>query len=416
MKLYTKSFLILAILFFSSPIFSNELSSNISLFSIKSKSESWWQNNNNYGFDIRNNYLTSSIFWNNDFLYFESDGFLDFQKEKVHFKYLNINYIFNDNVNLKIGRYGRQFSEYLEDRLSSGSMIESLNAQPIPKIGLYYTSNFNKKSNFQLKLGMSHGQFDRNSYYKSAPYLHEKFLYLTKKENGTEFGIGLVHEAMWAGNILIGKHPGKQPSSFKDFLKVFISADGPLKEGEVHANALGNHLGIWDFYFIRELSAHKFKIYYQHIFEDTSSFRFANKSDGLWGFQYDNLKFKSGFLLEYLNTTNCCIDPPYQSDNYYYNYQYRSGWRYKNNIIGNPFVNPTNSIYVDLIKLVHLGFYIKTDEINLLILNSRKVNIEDNHKSMLKLEKKMNKSISLDILIFNDEKNTNYGLGVNYHF
>ena len=28
---------------------------------------------------------------------------------------------------------------------------------------------------------------------------------------------------------------------------MFISADGPLLEGQEHANALGNHLGIWDF-------------------------------------------------------------------------------------------------------------------------------------------------------------------------
>ena len=38
-------------------------------------------------------------------------------------------------------------------------------------------------------------------------------------------------------------------SSFNDYLKIFISADGPLLDGDAHANALGNHLGIWDFYF-----------------------------------------------------------------------------------------------------------------------------------------------------------------------
>ena len=123
-------------------------------------------------------------------------------------------------------------------------------------------------------------------------------------------------------------------------------------------------MGIWDFYYIQKERENRFKFYYQHIFEDTSSLRFANKSDGLWGFQYDNLNYKTGILLEYLNTTNCCIDPPYQSDNYYYNYQYKSGWRYKNNIIGNPFVNPENSIYVDLIKLMHLGFYFHKDKMN----------------------------------------------------
>ena len=43
-------------------------------------------------------------------------------------------------------------------------------------------------------------------------------------------------------------NPGNQPDSFKDFLKVIIAADEPKLEGEPHANALGSHNGIWDFY------------------------------------------------------------------------------------------------------------------------------------------------------------------------
>ena len=45
-----------------------------------------------------------------------------------------------------------------------------------------------------------------------------------------------------------GRMPGNQPSAFKDFLKIIISADGH-DEGGSHVNALGNHLGIWDFYY-----------------------------------------------------------------------------------------------------------------------------------------------------------------------
>ena len=37
------------------------------------------------------------------------------------------------------------------------------------------------------------------------------------------------------------------PPGIKDFFKVFIAADEPIREGQDHANALGNHLGIWDF-------------------------------------------------------------------------------------------------------------------------------------------------------------------------
>ena len=41
---------------------------------------------------------------------------------------------------------------------------------------------------------------------KSAPYLHEKFIYLIRKNKNSEFEL-VCNEAMWGGNILIGEHP-----------------------------------------------------------------------------------------------------------------------------------------------------------------------------------------------------------------
>lgn len=404
------------IIFLSANLLAAENYSSISFFKIYNQNSTWWQTNNNNGFEIEKAFLKGSINLNKNSIYLKSDFYYSISENTFHFNTASLNYDLNKSVNVKLGRFERQFSTYLDDKLSSGSMLESTNAQKIPKIGIYYNYKPKKRTKLNFSFGLAHGVFDKNSFYKSAPYLHEKFIYLIRKNKNSEFGIGLVHEAMWGGNILIGEHPGKQPVGFKNFLKVFISADGPLREGEVHANALGNHLGIWDFYYIQKERENRFKFYYQHIFEDTSSLRFANKSDGLWGFQYDNLNYKTGILLEYLNTTNCCIDPPYQSDNYYYNYQYKSGWRYKNNIIGNPFVNPENSIYVDLIKLMHLGFYFHKDKMNFKLLTSRKINMNDYQKSMFIIKRKMSENIIMDFLIFKDKKVTNYGFGVNYQF
>ena len=83
------------------------------------------------------------------------------------------------------------------------------------------------------------------------------------------------------------------------------------------------------------------KFYYQHFFEDTSSFRFKNKWDGLWGLELTNYIPNTNILIEFIDTSNCCEDPPYQYDFYYWNYEYTSGWKYKNYILGNPFVNDT---------------------------------------------------------------------------
>jgi len=57
-------------------------------------------------------------------------------------------------------------------------------------------------------------------------------------------------------------------------LKVFISADGPVDPTRPtsHPNALGSQLGIWDFSFTKKLAnQNELLVYYQHIFEDTSS-------------------------------------------------------------------------------------------------------------------------------------------------
>ena len=98
---------------------------------------------------------------------------------------------------------------------------------------------------------------------------------------------------MWAGGT---PSLGDFPSTLKDFLKVLISADGPRAASDPHANALGNHLGIWDFYFEKFNHEKKIKLYHQHLFEDSSGLRFANRYDGLWGFELVDKMKKSNFL------------------------------------------------------------------------------------------------------------------------
>ena len=102
---------------------------------------------------------------------------------------------------------------------------------------------------------------------------------------------------------------------------------------------MGNHLGIWDFYYSKKNNDNIFKLYYQHFFEDTSGLRFQNRFDGLWGIEYINLSSKLNFLLEYINTSNQDRDPPYVNENYYNHFEYTLGWSYKGYVIGNPFIN-----------------------------------------------------------------------------
>ena len=187
---------------------------------------------------------------------------------------------------------------------------------------------------------------------------------------------------MWGGSSTIY---GEFPNSFKDFLKVLISADGPKSETDSHANALGNHIGIWDFYYIKNINKNELTFYYQHIFEDTSGLRFANRFDGLWGFKYDNNQ-SLNFNIEYLITTNQDIDPPYVNESYYNHYQYLDGWSYNNLALGNPFINFTN---VNPSKVVHLGINKKLNSQNFNLLLSRNIKESDKMKYRIKYGSKI---------------------------
>ena len=204
----------------------------------------------------------------------------------------------------------------------------------------------------------------------------------------------------------------------RNFFKVFIAEDGNY-EGGPHANALGNHLGIWDFYYQKKKDKQKITLYYQHLFEDTSSLRFQNKIDGLWGMQIENYIPNTIFLLEYLDTTNCCINPPYQDDDYYGNYQYIGGWRYKNNIIGNTFVNtlPPSNIWIrnrELTKLIHIGIKGTIQSNYYEIKSSRKINLNDDIRYKITIGRSITNKLNFDIFVVNNATNTGLGMGISY--
>jgi hypothetical protein len=305
---------------------------------------------------------------------------------------------------IKFGRYYRDFSTYLNDELSSGSMLIGKNALPIPKIGLLGEYHIKKKNKFKFSYGVSHSVLEKNDIYNKSPFIHEKFLYLIKNENDYEYGFGFVHEAIWAGSTYLN---GKFPSSFNDYWKVFISADGVKLEGQPHANALGNHLGIWDFYYSKKNKSNVLKFYYQHFFEDTSGLRFQNRFDGLWGFEYKDFSSKLNYVFEYINTSNQDLDPPYVNENYYNHSEYKLGWSYKGHVIGNPFINNVPS------KIIHSG--ISMDEINnykFKILLSKRIDIKDTLKYSISVGKVFQNFTTL--IFINGSKSKNIGLRIDY--
>jgi len=403
--------IVLIISFLSSTLKSQEKNITFIIKKNPNHTNYWWINSNNFGERISDFNLSNRFELKKNNTTYVMDIFAGLNDNKLENIYLNqsfIKYELSEKTFLRLGKYYRDFSKYMNDELSSGSMLISNNARAMKKIGLVNKKTFEKNKKISFDIGIAHALFNKSESYIDAPQLHEKFIYINIKKIDYEYGVGLVHEAMWGGNI---KNIGRQPDKFKDFLKVFIASDGDFVEGKAHANALGNHLGIWDFYYIKSQDTKILKLYYQHFFEDTSGLRFANKSDGLWGIELVEYFPNTNIVLEYLNTTNQDINPPYVEDSYYNHSEYIDGWSYKNHSIGNPFIK---FLETNPLEVFHLGIKGSfSNKYNYQFLGSRRVDSSDTIKYKIKLEKEVKKnSLFLNTFIINDSQRNGIGFGV----
>jgi len=368
----------------------------------------WWVENNMFGMKPTDLYAKSTWEIKKSKTMYLINIIGTFSKSSSKKLYLHESFIkhdFSQKTFIRAGKYYRDFSTYLNDDLSSGSMLISHNAQAMPKVGLVTSQKIKKFNKITFDFGIASAIFDKNDHYNKSPQLHEKFIYMNYKKKNYQISFGLVHEAMWGGSTIA---LGDQPDTFKDFIKVFLADDGEKVAGDAHANALGNHLGIWDLSFQKQNNNQKLKLYYQHIFEDTSGIRFANKFDGLWGVEFENYIPKTTLLFEYMDTTNCCIDPPYVDDQYYDNYQYTLGWSYKNYTLGNPFISRLPFIPT---KVFHVGASSQFESIDYQIKASKRIDVEDTIKYKINIIKKINARDRINIFIVNDAQDKN-GMGV----
>ncbi|WP_170827469.1 capsule assembly Wzi family protein [Roseivirga sp. 4D4] len=283
----------------------------------------------------------------------------------------------------------------LEESLSSGSMGISRNARPIPMISIgideYVDVPFTN-GYFKTKGHLDHGWFESDRYISNA-LLHSKSFYLKldlEDEIGWTAASGVVHFAQYGG---ISPQGDQQPSSFSDFLRVFLGSGIPNPDGTTagESNGLGNHLGIIETTVTHRLGDHKLTINYQKPFEDLGGLQYVSLTDYLFGLEWSLPKKESPvntIYLEYIQTkwqggpglpdpTN---EVPTETENFgysfggrddmYNNWLYRSGWTYGGQVIGNPlflthervqeflgsFPDYTVSIASNRLRAVHLGF------------------------------------------------------------
>lgn len=266
-----------------------------------------------------------------------------------------------------------KYRSFLNPLLSSGDMVESMNARPIPSIDIavshfspmpligdlvLFKGNFSVGRSFDNK-DLSRRADNQASYVRDVMW-HTKSLYL--KFGGVEVSrplslvLGLQHAVQWGGTST-NERIGKQPQSMKDFLRVVLGKGGDEQATlSDQINVLGNHYGAFSMALAYDVKNYGVKIYRQHFFDDKSGIEWANFPDGLWGGELNlrNANYLKGIVFEYLNTRNqsgplhfITFDHASHSgrgggaDNYYNNGEYTSGVSYYGRSIGSPILlNP----------------------------------------------------------------------------
>lgn len=264
-----------------------------------------------------------------------------------------------------------QYNSLWDRNLSSGDMVHSANARPIPEINLSmpeFTLVPWTKGFLQVKGDFAVGRsFDTDylenfvnaeqNYIKNVLWHHKSFfLRIKDTENNfpLSFTVGVQHYAQWGGTSTY-EGLGKQPQSFKDFIRVIFGqsggADASLSD---QINVLGSHYGSYDFklsYTDNNWGGH---FYHQHYYNDKSGMIFVNRTDGLWGIQVDLpiLPWLNKIVAEYFITRDQSGPMHFITfdrdkwkggrgggdDDYYNNGEYRTGFSYFNQGIGSPLI------------------------------------------------------------------------------
>ncbi len=317
---------------------------------------------------------------------------------------------------LRLGAEGNTIGQFGSD-LSSGSLAQTLNARPIPRIS-FGTEYFNvpfTKGHVQVKGELSHGWVEKQRRVQN-PWLHQKFAYIklgAKLPVSVEFG--LVHNAMWGGE-LDGVKSRFILSDYKNVMFGGITDPNSTNVGSRDTYVFGFHTGTIDFAINIESSWFDAVVYAQKPWEDSEQIsrhsffiKYFDNNDGLFGL---HLKPKSSLIeaitIEHIQTKfqggpglpdpppfvddigeqdpdgclhNQC-EPYARRENYHNNFIYQNGWTYYNrtlatplfthqrqivNLLGNEDLGEVygrNTVYNNRIEGFHLGVSGKLNQRN----------------------------------------------------
>lgn len=264
--------------------------------------------------------------------------------------------------------------------LSSGGMVEGNNTRPVPQvraeIAEYYTVP-GTKGWFAFKGYIAYGRFTDDRWQRDfarrhlQPYTenvlyHSKELMLkvgNKERFPLEVEVGMLMSAQFGGERhSFSETDGteqveKMPHKLKNYAKVFLAKSGGADTpGGDQVNVEGNHVGSWNFALNYYLRQWKFRVYYEHFFDDHSQMflEYGRWKDGHLGIEVTlpENRWVSTLLWEGLATKDQSGPILYDGDarfenaayhgtqisakdNYYNNFFYQS-WQHYGLGLGNP--------------------------------------------------------------------------------
>lgn len=213
-------------------------------------------------------------------------------------------------------------SALLTQRLTSGDLVESGNAAPIPEARIGFI-NFqiipftNGWVQIQGEIGYGkmldsdwwEDRYNRYNYHITSGewYNYKRCYFRTKPAMPFSVTLGMQAAATFGGRMkryIKGELVSERHFNlnFKSFWNAFLPNPG----GEDFYE--GNHLGSWDFMArYRFSSGETVRAYFEWPWEDGSGIGRRNGWDGLWGLEYiaaDRNGWLTGALVEYLDFTN----------------------------------------------------------------------------------------------------------------
>lgn len=235
------------------------------------------------------------------------------------------------------GRH-RDLWDDIDPELSVGSFGISSNALPIPKVTIGIDDYINipfTKGKLQFKGMMGHGWFGNNRFMES--WLHEKSFYGRINLGKWKPYGGIQHYTEWGGQRASEDlYLDRSFSGFLDVLFVKEANDGSVPDGR-RPNRAGDQRGLAEVGLHYEHEKWKLHIYHQTPFESGTGLDIRN-IDRLFGVHWINKqsdgKLKN-LLLEFIYTKQM-ESFGRESQSYYDNGAYKTGWEYEGNVVGVP--------------------------------------------------------------------------------